>query len=135
MLIYEDPRIGDVLLYQAGEEVNYVIDSVTVEAGIPACSIGQVLGMQTSSGQYTQLTPGATDGTQNVAGILLEQIVLPLGSVSPLSNTVYNVLRRGPAIVKSTGLVYTAGMTSGQIATVATQLLALGIKIETAFGV
>jgi hypothetical protein len=135
MLIYEDPRIGDVLLWQSGEEVNYVITTVTVEAGIPASTIGQVLGMQTSSGQYTQLTPGASDGTQNVAGILLEMITLPLGSVSPLSTNQYNVLTRGPAVVKSTGLVYTAGMTSGQIATVATQLLALGIKIETAFGV
>jgi hypothetical protein len=135
MLIYEDPRIGDVLLWQTGEEVNYVVSTVTVEAGIPACVIGQVLGMQTSSGQYTQLTPAASDGTQNVAGILLEPITLPLGSVSPLSTNQYNVLTRGPAVVKSTGLVYTAGMTSGQIATVATQLLALGIKIETAFGV
>jgi hypothetical protein len=130
MLIYEDPRIGDVLLYQSGEVVNYVIDTVTVESGTLACTIGQVMGKVTATGKFTQVATAAVDGSAVAAGVLLEMIPATL-----TADAQFNVLTRGPAVVKSTGLVFTTGMTGTQITAAEAQLLALGIKTELAFGV
>jgi hypothetical protein len=130
MLIYENPRLSDVLLYEAGVEVNYTIDSVTVASGTVASSIGQLMGMATASGKFTQVAPAAVDGSAIAAGVLLETIPATL-----TADAQFNVLTRGPAVVKSTGLVFTAGMTGTQITAAEAQLLAVGIKVEGAYGV
>lgn len=130
MLLNENPRLSDLLLYEAGVQVNYVIDTVTVASGTLASPIGQVLGKVTASGKYVQVAPAAVDGSGAVGGILLEPITATL-----TADTQLNVLTRGPAVVKSTGLAYTSGMTGTQITAAAAQLLALGIKVEGAYGV
>lgn len=130
MLITENPRLSDVLLYEAGVEVNYTIDTVTVASGTVASSIGQLLSKITASGKFVQVAPAAVDGSAVAAGILLETINATL-----TADTQFNVLTRGPAVVKSTGLAYTTGMTSTQITAALAQLLALGIKVEGAYGV
>jgi hypothetical protein len=130
VLITENPRLSDVLLYEAGVEVNYTVDTVTVASGTLASPIGQVLSKVTASGKYVQVAPVAVDGSAVAAGILLEPITATL-----TADTQLNVLTRGPAVVKSTGLAYTTAMTSTQITAALAQLLALGIKTELAFGV
>jgi hypothetical protein len=70
------------------------------------------------------------DGSAVAAGILLEPITATL-----TADTQLNVLTRGPAVVKSTGLAYTTAMTAPQIVTALAQLLALGIKVEGGYGV
>lgn len=127
-LITENPRVTDVLLYEAGVQVAYTIDTVTVASGTVASGIGQVLGKITASGKFTQLTLGASDGSQLVAGVLLESFSGTLGA-----DASYNVLTRGPAVVKATGLQYTSGMNNTQIAAAQAALVALGIKVEGAY--
>ena len=43
-LINENPRISDVLLYEGGQQANYVRDAVTLLSGTVASAVGTVLG-------------------------------------------------------------------------------------------
>jgi hypothetical protein len=129
MTINELPRISDVLSFEEGEEVNYVRDFVTVASGTVASAVGQVLGKITASGKYTQVAPAASDGSQTAAAVLLVAFSATLGA-----DTQYVAVVRGPAVLKSTGLAYTSGMTGGQITTAQQQLTAAGMKVETAYG-
>jgi hypothetical protein len=130
MLINENPRITDVLLYADGVSVNYVTDNVTVASGTVASPIGQVLGQITASGKFVQVNPSASDGSQNAAAVLLTPIVATL-----TADTTLVAVTRGPAILKSAGLAWTAGMTGTQITAALAQLKALGILTRTAYGV
>jgi hypothetical protein len=128
-LLNENPRISDVLLFEEGEEVNFVRDAVTVVSGTAACVAGQVLGLITASGKYTQVTPGASDGSQTAAAVALAAV-----DASAADKTVIAVVR-GPAIFKDAGLAWTSGMTSGQKTTAKAQLAAAGMPVRSAYGV
>jgi hypothetical protein len=128
-LITELPRISDVLMFEDGEEVNYVRDQITLVSGTPACAVGQILGKITSTGKYTQLAPAAADGSQLAAGIC----VLPANATAADALSV--AVTRGPAVLKASGIIYTAGMTGGQKTTAGTQLTTLGITTRSDFGV
>lgn len=80
--------------------------------------------------KYTQVAPAATDGSAVAAGVLLATF-----STSLAADTTTIAVTRGPSIVKSSGLAYTAGMTTGQKANALTQLDALGILVRSDFGV
>jgi hypothetical protein len=225
-LLNENPRVSDVLLYEDGEEVNYVRDTVTIPNGTAAMPIGTVLGLgvqgasssatkgggNTGTGTLTldattpelaNVKPGvytvtilatgrfqvidptgvdlgemefgsgatvtwadrikfaladtsthfvagdgftvtiaagsakasplsltAVDGTQVAYGVLLTPVPATL-----TADTLVVVLTRGPAVVKSTGLVWPAGASAPQIAAGIAQLQALGITTRTAYGV
>jgi hypothetical protein len=130
MLINETPRLSDVLVWEAGEAVNYDMSAVTVASGTLASPIGQVLGQISATGKFVQVNPAASDGSQNAAGVLMTPITATLGA-----DTTLVVITRGPAILKSTGLSWTAGMTGTQITTATAQLNALGLPTRLAFGV
>jgi hypothetical protein len=130
MLINENPRITDVLLYADGVSVNYTMDAVTVLSGTVASPIGQVLGQISASGKFVQVNPSASDGSQNAAAVLLAPITATLAA-----DTTLVAVTRGPAILKSTGLSWTAGMTGTQITAALAQLKALGMLTRTAYGV
>lgn len=112
---------------EKGEAVNYVRDTITVASGTVASGIGQILGKITVSGKYTQVAPAAGDGSQNAAAVLLESFSATLGA-----DTQFEAVTRGPAVFKDAGLLYTSGMTAPQKATAQGQLVALGMKIESA---
>lgn len=217
-LITETARISDVLLFEKGEEVNFVRDQITVVSGTVASVVGQVLGQITvgaitaaakggntgvgtctaltvgakarlgaytltfltattftvsdpngvslpngingayadlqinftitagspafvagdgftitvaaGSGKYAQVTPAAVDGTQNASAILLTPFTATLSA-----DLVAAAVVRGPAILKTSGVAYTAAMTTLQKATALAQLSALGIPSRTDYGV
>jgi hypothetical protein len=127
--INENPRISDVLLFEEGEEVNLVRDTVTLVSGTPACVVGQVLGKITASGKYTQVAPAASDGSQTAAAVLIE-------AANPAAADVLAVaVVRPPAIFKAGGLAWTTGMTGGQKTTAIAQLNAAGMPTRTDYGV
>jgi hypothetical protein len=101
-----------------------------VASGTLASPIGQVLGQISATGKFVQVNPAASDGSQNAAGVLMTPITATLGA-----DTTLVVITRGPAILKSTGLSWTAGMTGTQITTATAQLNALGLPTRLAFGV
>ncbi len=80
------------------------------------------------SGKYTQVTPAAVDGSAVACAVLLQ-------AANPASADVTAVaVTRPPAIFKSTGLVWTSGMTTPQKTTATAQLQALGMPTRTAVG-
>jgi len=84
----------------------------------------------TTISKYVQLNPTAIDGSQYAAAVLLAPITAPLTADTP-----FVALTRGPVVLKSTGLVWSAGMSAAQIVAGTAQLLAAGMKTEPAFGV
>lgn len=224
MLISENLRISDVLLFEEGEDVNFVRDVVTLKSGGAACVIGQVLAKVITSGVATETHAGNTGNgvmTIDVATPVLPnakagdykvictaaaanggtfRVFDPMGNVlgdvavaAAFANQIKFVIAdgatdfivgdtflvkvevdtlkyvqvnpagldgsqiacavalvagdptaadvnvvavvRGPAVLKSTGLAWTAGMTAAQQAAALIQLAERGMKTETAFGV
>lgn len=58
--ITETARISDVLLYEEGEAMNFVRDTVTLKSGGAACVIGQVLARIVTAGTATETHAGNT---------------------------------------------------------------------------
>lgn len=227
--INENSRISDVLMFEEGEEVNFVRDAVTLISGTPASKIGQVLGQITiggataaakqggntgngtlvmdgttpilanaqvgiytvtctvagtnsatfrvvdpigrvlgdaafsgsgasatfadqikfaitdgatdfvvgdgftvtiaaGSGKYAQVAPAAVDGTAVAAGVLLAAVD------ASAADAVGVAVVRGPAVLKTSGVVWTAGMTTNQKTAALAQLAALRILNRQDYG-
>jgi len=226
----ETARISDIILFQVGEAVDYVIDQVTLISGGSACAVGQILGqiivgaataatksggntgngtcvvdattptlinakpgvytvrctiagtnsatfividptgvslgtgscsgsgasftfadrvkfvitdgstdfivgdgfditVPAGSGKWTQVAPAANDGSAVAAGVCI------LAGNPASADVISAALTRGPAILKTSALAYTAGMTTPQKATALAQLQTLGITNRTDYGV
>jgi len=113
---YEGEFIGELAL-----GLGYHVDDITVISG-QNLQAGAVLGRITASGLFTALNPGAADGSQNAAGILVPATNATAG------NTASRALLRGPAMVNRNDIVFGGTVTAPQQATAVTALLALGIK-------
>ena len=93
----------------------YHVEVVTAnEATAKTYALGQTLGKVTSGGKYKIATQAAVDGSQNVAGIFIGDV---LGSTLPLSvagttDTKVLVLVRGPAQIAQGALVWDASFTT-----------------------
>jgi Bacteriophage lambda head decoration protein D len=131
MTINENPRQSDLVMFQEGEEVNYIVDVVTIVSGTLASAQGQILGKITASGKYTQVAPAAGDGSQNAAAVLLTPFTATLGA----DLTTALAITRGPCVLKANGIAYTSGMTAPQKTAALAQLAALGMLARTDYGV
>ena len=130
MTINEKVRLSDLLMFQEGEEVNFIVDQVTVASGTVASAQGQIMGQITASGKWAQVAPAAVDGSQNAAGLLITPFTATLGS----DLTTALMIVRGPAVVKTSAIAYTSGMTTNQKNAALAQLKALGIKQIADYG-
>ena len=70
--INEPLNLGDLLKYEEGR-LNYSREQVTVASG-QNLELGAVVGRVTATGKLKRFDPVATDGTEDVAGILLGAI-------------------------------------------------------------
>ena len=100
---------------------DYTRETITIASGAGTLAPGTVLGKITSGGKYTVLTPGATNGSQNAAGILWGAVDASAADAPGV------VLLRGPAIVNRHEIVWPDGATEAQITAATTALAALGI--------
>lgn len=100
---------------------DYTRETVTIASGAGKLAPGTVLGKITSGGNYTVLTPGASNGSQNAAGILWGQADATDADAPGV------VLVRGPAIVNRHEIIWPEAATEAQITTATTALKALGI--------
>jgi hypothetical protein len=103
---------------------DYTRETVTLASGAGNLAPGSVLGKITTGGKYTVLTPGATNGSQNAAGILWAAVD------ATDADALGVVLVRGPAIVNRHEIIWPEGATEAQIATATTALAALGIILR-----
>lgn len=118
--LVEGTHPGGFLVWEAFRD--YTRETITVAAGTH--QPGTVLGKITASGKYTVLTPGASNGSQNAAGILWGQADATDADAPGV------VLVRGPAIVNRHEILWPDGITEPQTATAIAALAALGILLR-----
>jgi hypothetical protein len=118
-VLTQPPTMGDVLKYELNP--NFTRETVTLLAGTNY-RVGAVLGRITASGKMKLSTAAGTDGAQNAAAMLLDDV----DATSADANAV--VILRGPAIVSKTALVFDASVDDAtKRAAKHAQLTALGI--------
>ena len=100
---------------------DYTRETVTLASGAGKLAPGTVLGRITTGGNYTVLTPGASNGSQTAAGILWGQADATDAAAPAV------VLLRGPAIVNHHEIIWPEGITEGQTNTALAALATLGI--------
>ena len=103
---------------------DYTRETVTIASGAGKLAPGTVLGRITTGGNYTVLTPGASNGSQNAAGILWGQADATDAAAPAV------VLLRGPALVNHHEIIWPEGITEGQTNTAIAALAALGIILR-----
>ena len=118
----EDKHTGGFLIWETLRD--YTCETVTLASGAGKLAPGTVLGRITTGGKYTVLTPGATNGSQNAAGILWADVDTTDADAPGV------VILRGPAIANRHELVWPDGATEAQITTATTTLAALGIILR-----
>ena len=118
----EGPHPGGFLNWEVLRD--YTRDTVTLASGTGKLAPGTVLGRITSGGKFTVLTPGASNGSQNAAGILWG----PADATDSDAPAV--VLMRGPAIANRHEIILPEGITEGQTTTATAALAALGILLR-----
>jgi len=102
---------------------DYCRDVIVIVAGSGKVPITALMGKRTSDGKYAPHDPSATDGTQNVAGILCSGVDATSSDVKGL------VLLRGPAIVKFSGCAQINELNISQEIAARANLKVLGIKV------
>jgi hypothetical protein len=118
-VLTQTPTMGDVLKYELNP--NFTRETVTLLAGTNY-RVGAVLGRITASGKMKLSTAAGTDGAQNAAGMLLDDV----DATSADANAV--VILRGPAIVSKAALVFDVSVDDAtKRAAKHAQLTALGI--------
>ena len=113
-------------------EVNpdFCRDVVTIASGSNAANTYlkplTLLGKITASGKFVPLNPAATDGSENVAGVLYSENV-----DASAADKEAVVLVRGIALVVFEQLVLVNSLTTNQKAAAKAELLAMNIKCVT----
>lgn len=119
MALYtESNRIGDVLKREFEPLLNR--ETVTLISG-QNLKCGAVLGKITAGGKYTLHAGGASDGSQNAAGVLLFDCDASAADAKCV------VLARGPAVVSDGALIFAGGVTAPHRAAAIAALATLGI--------
>jgi len=96
-------------------------EQVTVAGGAaPGLLPGTILGQITGTGIYVQYAPGASDGSQTIAGILFEAVV----------GTAKRTIIARSAQAVGGNLTYPAGSNAAAIATANAGLKQLGIIVR-----
>ena len=103
---------------------DYTRETVTLASGAGKLAPGTVLGKITTGGKFTVLTPGASNGSQNAAGVLWG------GADAADADAPGVVLVRGPALVNRHEITWPEAATQAQITTATTALAALGIVLR-----
>jgi hypothetical protein len=124
LIATDTPRLSNMLKRELYSEQGYCRLAVVVnEASAIEYKIGQVVGKITATSKYVQYDEALSNGAEDVAGIVLQDV-----SIAAATDTTVLVLVKGPAIVADGGLVFKDGVDK-DAAYVA--LEALGINVNT----
>lgn len=100
---YEPKRLSDLLKFTEADALDkgYILDYVTVnEAAEADYEIGMLVGQVTSTEKYVISDPAATDGSETISFVVLENKTIPAAT-----DTKVKVLVRGKASVADQALV------------------------------
>ena len=116
-------KLGNWLKAETMADYGYGRVEVIVNDSAQTLATGTVLGRVTSGGKFKVCTAGASDGSQNAAGI-----VITAKTIAGSTDTKVLALVRGPAVVAKGGLVLAADIdTTNEKNAVYAALEALGI--------
>jgi hypothetical protein len=118
----EGPHPSGFLIWEVLRD--YTRETVTLVSGAGKLAPGTVLGKITTGGKFTVLTPGASNGSQNAAGIIWGHADATDADAPGV------VLVRGPALVNRHEITWPEAATEAQITTATTALAALGIVLR-----
>ena len=121
-ILTETNHAGGFLVWEVLRD--YTRETVTIASGAGKLEPGTVLGQITTGGKFTKLTPAATNGSQNAAGILWA------GVDASAADSPGVVVLRGPALVNRHEIIWPEGATEAQITAATTALGALGIILR-----
>ena len=119
--LHEPLNLGDLLKYEEG--LHYSREQDTVAAG-QSLELGALVGRVTATGKLKRLDPAATDGTEDVAGILLGAVDASLVERDDALLLVRH------AIVASHAVVWPAAITPEQKTAATAALETRGILIR-----
>lgn len=121
-ILTETNHAGGFLVWEVLRD--YTRETVTIASGAGKLEPGTVLGKITTGGKFTKLTPAATNGSQNAAGILWA------GVDASAADSPGVVVLRGPALVNRHEIIWPEGASEAQITAATTALGALGIILR-----
>ena len=121
-ILTETNHAGGFLVWEVLRD--YTRRTVTIASGAGKLEPGTVLGKITTGGKFTKLTPAATNGSQNAAGILWA------GVDASAADSPGVVVLRGPALVNRHEIIWPEGASEAQISAATTALGALGIILR-----
>lgn len=121
------PKLGNLVKKEQWPESGWCREVLTVnEAAAATYTIGSLVGKVTATGKYQLVDPTAVDGSQVVAGIVLENKSIPA-----TTDTEVVVMVRGSAIVGDQAIVYDNAFDAGQKTAALAEIEALGILVRT----
>ena len=121
-ILTETNHAGGFLVWEVLRD--YTRETVTIASGAGKLEPGTVLGKITTGGKFTKLTPAATNGSQNAAGILWAGVDATAADAPGV------VILRGPALVNRHEIIWPEGASEAQITAATTALGALGIILR-----
>ena len=121
-ILTETNHAGGFLIWEVLRD--YTRETVTIASGAGKLEPGTVLGKITTGGKFTKLTPAATNGSQNAAGILWA------GVDASAADALGVVILRGPALVNRHEIIWPEGASEAQITAATTALGALGVILR-----
>jgi hypothetical protein len=121
-ILTETNHAGGFLVWEVLRD--YTRETVTIASGAGKLEPGTVLGKITTGGKFTKLTPAATNGSQNAAGILWAGVDASAADAPGI------VILRGPALVNRHEIIWPEGASEAQITAATTALGALGVILR-----
>lgn len=120
-VLHESANLGDLLKYEAPNL--YSRDEVVVAAG-QTLALGAVVGRLTATREIAAFDPGAEDGREIAAGVLIEAIT------TSATERRRSLIVSRHAIVFGGALVFATTLTAEQTAAALAQLAALGVLVR-----
>lgn len=121
------PKLGNLVKMETEKNHGFCREKYTVnEAALVDYSIGSLVGQVTAGGKYKLVDPTAVDGSEVVAGVVLEN-----KTIQATTDTEVVVLVRGPAIIGDQAIVYDNAFDAGQTTAAIAEIEALGILVRT----
>lgn len=121
-------RLSNTLKAELFPEIGYCRTVGTYNGVAGDLKIGTVLGIVTATGKWKVAVQSAADGSQNAAGILLQDKTVALNTDTPLL-----ILFRGPASVSKSALTFDATFDlQAELDAAYAQLEAKGIQVLNA---
>lgn len=120
------PKLGNLVKHEYGKEHGYCREKFVVNVGSEtALTIGSLLGKVTATGKYQLVDPTAVDGSEVVAGVVIENKTVPAST-----DTEVVVLVRSPAIIADNAIVYDNTFDAAQKAAAISEIESLGIVVR-----